>query len=949
MENQMINRIRDKVLKILSLILIFFWLESCKGSKTKEQWFFSETNKINSFEIIFLNKNIQEIHNLGIKKAWEEFLKEDHSQYIKKGVPVNELPFIDFNCFYSLDEFSFYNEFGLKIKICNEEIQNHNSRIINFLKDQISNDDFSSRMEFNEFSINTSKNLNFLENKEFLVFYDSNLYTKFNFSTRLYIHSYPFFEENDNYIPRRFQKNRYGIFINEKESLFVYKINKKYIIFNFNNSVLYGELINSFILLKNFIKDIKSNFNSGEIFLSEILFKNKVIKKIKISTKQNAILEKNQIKNQYFFIFPFSNLLIDLEDFFYEFRDSKISLYLTDIHIFDVDKIYILDNHWLVYHNFEFIPLSLCLWENPCSIQDLNYLDFQNSFNESSVDCKIENLQFTEINPVGLYSGSLINSYAKFIEIFNPNQCKNENNIIYLKIDNFLIPFPEEIPAGYYIFTGSKESFIIENVIESHYLQNLKPYSRISFVQFFPYKEVMLDNSFTDKDFFIYGDKENQIFKKIHSLIVRENKILSFHSQNCKGLIFCDEYGMSPGYSSFDDNTKVCSISEIFVDGPLQGNKTLSSDEFIEFKCEDSESTLNFFKITYQNQTKTFYFPSPLETRFSFFAKNPECILSDSKSFIVNNNISIPNAGSVYETRNQKILISEADVLRYAKGNLPRSFIFVESENIVLPSIEQNLFSECVGSATPSMENQMDLYLVRKNHNTFRIISDNNSHSVKIYLNNFVDEFVYKKSDIINVSTIVPLIPQERILVKFIIDNEKFFYRESFLTLPLCSIDAIHSDSPEWLRICFYDSFDFSLYIRDEVTSSSIVSYKSRFSTYDIENEYLAKLEKTQFKPAYGECAILIEPFSMSKNFFISYDSRDTYLVTTSSNKIGNGIRNDESIEVFTYLNNQRISLCSYGIPELKLVPYSIPRNHISVKKDIHIPYSDFENFDIIK
>jgi hypothetical protein len=168
--------------------------------------------------------------------------------------------------------------------------------------------------------------------------------------------------------------------------------------------------------------------------------------------------------------------------------------------------------------------------------------------------------------------------------------------------------------------------------------------------------------------------------------------------------------------------------------------------------------------------------------------------------------------------------------------------------------------------------------------------------------------------------------------LKFVIDNSVEQYLEIFNEKPLCFIDSLYIDSPESLRICFLEDGDYKLYLKDNSTEIRILPYKNKFLNPIIETNYLDNLEKNYYKIKKHECIVLIEPTSTIREFYLKPPKEpfiDVYLTTANKNKIGNGLSNNEYIEIYTYIDNQKISLCSYGFPEFKLAPFKIKNQEL--------------------
>jgi hypothetical protein len=167
--------------------------------------------KSNSFyEIRFLQKTPKELEELSIETI---LLPKEYNQI---GIPTNQRPYFSSDgCFYYLDPFYYYNEFGLVVKYCHREIL-ENFDQLNYLINHI---DSELKIPLSTNTIKVQKTtINQLEKENYVLIYNTFLESSIseklkNLKTSYYFYSQKFFKKQDTFLPKRFYETEYAILI----------------------------------------------------------------------------------------------------------------------------------------------------------------------------------------------------------------------------------------------------------------------------------------------------------------------------------------------------------------------------------------------------------------------------------------------------------------------------------------------------------------------------------------------------------------------------------------------------------------------------------------------------------------------------------------------------------------------------------------------------------------
>ncbi len=934
MKNQL--HIKIYIFCVITFFLIPFF--ECKKNP-KDSFLLNEDTKSSSYEIRFFQKTLKELENFPI----ENLVLPKES--IKTGIPTNQKPYFSSDgCFYYLDPFYYYNEFGLVVKYCHSEILENYDKLnysINHIEDELKIHLNINRIKIQRTSINQLQKENYI--LIYNTFLDHSISEKLkNFKNSNYIYSNKFFKKLDNFLPKRFYETEYAILIQNQEIHFLYKIENKLLTVSIKDINFINDLLYLFYKLNlSYLTIFKTSKN---IQLDMILFDNKKLEKIRIASLENFVLLFNPKNQSYSFLFPYSYLIFDLNDIEHSVVKNDLTIYFEDSYNFKINHQGKIHKNWMFYDGF-YKPNEICLWEE-CSIKDL---DKNILSSKTETNCTLEDFVLTEINPWGITENTQTTSYGKFIEIKSNQNCENSVNQIYLSINDIIIPFPKDIKDTIYLFSASNQYYYYENQIIDYHINSFNIKQSIKLKRFFPYEERLLFSGIEDQNsIFIYGDSKNKIFKKIHSIKVLSKDVWEFHPSFCKGTQNCEDYAFSPG---FDDISKrdyyECSISELFIGGPLDSNnKRISEDEFIELECQNKQNiNKNFINIIYKNNNKYYYLPATeIPTRFLLLHDNPKCI--QPENYIVLSTLTIPNSISEYRTSNQKIRIGKYEQTHFINTDFPKSLNYIKNYDLILPTDTRENLHNCRGYATPEKKNKQIPYLFINDYSGHSITSIfEQPYQVKIFNedNTLIEERIISPNQTFGINANFSY-PYQRRIFKFVIDNFVEQYIEIFNEKPLCFIDSLYVDSPETLRVCFLEDGDYKLYLKDNSTEIRIIPYQNKFFNPIIESTYLDNLEKNFYKIKKQECIVLIEPTSTITKFDLKPPKEsfiDVYLTTSNKNKIGNGLSNNEWIEIYTYIDNQKISLCSYGFPEFRLSPFEIKNQELI----LHHHYSKEHSF----
>lgn len=925
MKRQLDNKKTNHII-IVYLLIIFFIFNFCKKTKQNTPLFF-EYQSNNEFEFQFLQIPNHEWTQKRIR------IKEIHfkKNYIKTGIPINTKPtFADDGCFYFLDPFYYYNEFGFTFKYCNQEIYLNYKQFNSYINEI----DESYIENLSTKSIIISKtSIDKLKQQKYIIIYNTFLKENLNqniknLTTHQYYFSNIFINKNNDlkeiFIPKRFYTTEYALLISSDSIDFLYEIHNKLIKISIKDKSLVDELI----LFFRSIEEVLNDFPVQKDFSIDMLyFDFKKLKQIRIASEENFVSITNPKNQMYLFLFPYSYLQLDLEEFEYELNQNLLTIFLEEPKTVSLPiktKIY---KQWMILKNNIFVPLELCLWK-PCNIKDLNDNEFlEEYFLEST--CTLNNFKLTEINPFGIYSNNTISSYGKYIEIQNDQECDNKYNKIYLNILDILIPFPEYLQHEYYLFTATENYYIYNKKIIQSKIQSYNIKEPIKLIRFFPYEEKLLFNGINENhQYFIYGDDNNQIFKKIHSIVILNKNEWEFHDYDCMGIENCSEYAMSPGYNNPGNSiNKQCEISEIYIGGPKNSfNQRIPTDEFIELQCEkDQIQNKNILEIQYNNTNKIYYFPSPQNNRFVFLHDEPVCLRP--LQYFVYKDLIIPNSNGTFNLNQQRFFIGTYELKKFIDIDNPVSLNYIQSFDLLLPSSSKASLKNCKGFATPAEKNQFIPYLYSNDYynKNYVLLSSDAINEIEIFNteNQKIIQTFLKPGETISLGSDLFYFqfPYERKLLKIILDSTHIQYDEIFNGHPLCFIDTIQIQKPEYLRICFLENSHYDLKLKDNVSEIQIVPSHERIQSYP-NNEYFNKLEKRYYTILKNHCMILVPPIIDLEQLQIHpviNNFTDSFLVTSNTNNIGNGLSTKEFIEIFTFKNNKKVSLCSYGIPEERL------------------------------
>ncbi|MBE7412341.1 MAG: lamin tail domain-containing protein [Leptospiraceae bacterium] len=555
-------------------------------------------------------------------------------------------------------------------------------------------------------------------------------------------------------------------------------------------------------------------------------------------------------------------------------------------------------------------------------------------------NCDPEKFFLTEINFGGVQIDNTLSSKGNFIELqYTGEVC----DISFMKIINGKSHTPLSV-KNQNITTN--QTFLIGH---SDIFQNLTNLIKRDLSSLSPYSSVSISNGIKEKVLFKAIEKETILINKnasgeTHSIILEDNSF-QFHPPFTSSYLRPDskrQNTMSPGeiHNKYR-NTIYSKINEINPFGSYKDGMSITKDKFIEF-YSTGNGTLSLEIIGESNYQKII-FPVIDKEKFSYIAKDkPECFseagLIQSPSFRLNSeNLRL----ILKDFSNNKVL--DEVVFQPAKGHglnsnspkLRRSYTrtgYLNQFKNSTKDTESGVFYSCLEETemSPGKENFFFPYLVLQNNflgsRDYLIIKPKNYKFSFLNIRQYTAEPFSEFNSEISITPSYEFEPitifqgntlSERGMIYQSIGNSeeiKIIPREGIFIQAILP-DPSNSQN-EWILLCNYSDTDKDLTnfeIEDESATDKITSYFKRKKI-----NLPSGLDDAFF---YGnttilksnQCGYLIDPDAY--NIFLRpFGITPTNIFTIdSTSAIGNGISNNEKVDLYEITPTSRVHIHSYG------------------------------------
>ncbi len=543
---------------------------------------------------------------------------------------------------------------------------------------------------------------------------------------------------------------------------------------------------------------------------------------------------------------------------------------------------------------------------------------------ENSDECSVLDFRLSEIQADGIRNSRRTDMYGKYLELEYSGERVCDISGLEIITDGKNIPLsftPRPVKKG--------EILLIRR---DSYFRNRESLIRrnLSFLKYSA--SIFLRSSSEEKILFGGTDSETVIASvdsrgSLHSVIFHDNKMI-LHPETDDGNFlseFRNTNSGSPGEKNPAPLISQAAVSEINPFGSYMSGVSVSEDRFLELKVERPGSA----EIGYEKNSVPgkwiFYLRN---TAYETLSSGPlECfpevltvsdpdikITKELKNITLNGiNSGVPDletAGADERTPQKK------------RASAVNSFIrsvWTVSESSVNLRMDERCRMET--AASPGTENVWSSFLKREN-DKFYIYSVNMSGSTEISVQSYFPAS--------NSILYIPLLS----------DSGQPFFREAdvssssslqYLSIASSSTSEILNSSglyieavfpnpenqnDEWVLLCSRGNSSVSvigLEIQDENSSDMLIPYLQRFMSLPSELNTAEFSSDSVIRP--GQCAYVLDPDSISPRVR-PYGISPTLILTvsgSSNSTIGNGISNDENLDLFQNISGTRIHMHSYG------------------------------------
>ncbi len=555
--------------------------------------------------------------------------------------------------------------------------------------------------------------------------------------------------------------------------------------------------------------------------------------------------------------------------------------------------------------------------------------------------CNPDKFILTEANFAGIQIDNSIHENGKFLEFKYEGEMECDLSNTKIRIGKLDIPLSGEkflIRKNEILVAGHPEYFSGGIHLIKRDLRLLSPYSSIFIL-----------NASKEKKVFSSLDSTTILLNKnasgdIHSVVFSENGF-SFHQSFSSSYIRPDSknnHMMSPGETPLPPTSALSAkINEINPYGTFKNGVSMTKDKFIEFKST-GEGTL-FLEIRNETDTRKIIFPVTEKEKFTYIIKDkPECFSEigsiQHNSFKLNaelTKLTLKNHSDGFILDQINFNPAKGQSTNSSSPNLRRSYSRTGYLNHFRNSTkypENGLFSSCYEESemSPGRENDFFPYLTLKNGPQFpfeytliKPISYNrDSINVRQYTiepqseRNFEVPFNFRSS-YGDISIPYENTLSDRGLIYQSIGNSeeiKLINREE-IYIQAISPNPVNSQN-EWILFCNLSTTEKDLSnfeIEDNSSTDKIVSYFKRKKEplpIGLDSNIFSG-ENISLKP--GQCGYLIDPDANSISLKPFGTEHTNIFTVESSSTIGNGISNDEGVDLYEVTPESRIHIHSYG------------------------------------
>ena len=548
--------------------------------------------------------------------------------------------------------------------------------------------------------------------------------------------------------------------------------------------------------------------------------------------------------------------------------------------------------------------------------------------------CDIGKFSITEINPIGI-NGELTGKYIEF-KYSGEEKC-NLSDISYA-IDDNRVPFSilEKIIEPNSIFLIGNNKYFENITVLNRDLRSLNLNSKVEIKK--DNISIELINLNQIKEEFLIKKSDGLVFSIIYQDGVFKPHF-SHESVNIK-YAYKQKINGSPGEIIFNTNqySNKGFISELNIYGSYNSKDSLTGDKFIEIESNGDPYIL---KIYYsQALQNTIHIPANQKAEKILISRNKLACFPGTNLFlsdIINLNSDITKI-ELYSNSNLLDEFSKADFeeLSYEDrtNRIRKSTTRTSYEKVWkftnLFSIPREMDPNCFPytSATPGFSNSYSPFLIssgRTEKNFSFLIHyplnfPYNSDNIEIY-SDFSDKnkilFTYRNTNI----------SEQRESNYGSYDSDQLLYFKwkdsvdlNTLSMSSLVINAVHPNPSitqnEWVIICNRSKNSESILnfeFQDSIYFDKIVPFSYRYPNKNPLNSNKEKFSLNSENLENGECGYLIDPDS-SNLILKSLNPLYTPIFTVRDDStLGNGISQDENVNLYKLKNNTRILVSSYG------------------------------------
>ena len=582
----------------------------------------------------------------------------------------------------------------------------------------------------------------------------------------------------------------------------------------------------------------------------------------------------------------------------------------------------------------------------PC--HTLGFLEKEPS--DAVADCELKDIDLKEWNLLGLLNPDL-DAGGRFLEFRINERCKS--GALRIVTGNERLLFAEStLDPGIYLIVADASLFSspvstkATALQEDAGLRRVAAGERIELLDLTSGESRLLKNS--DNRSHIQGRNPHPgPARSIHSH--QSASFHSFHPPYCAGLIadLCSNglHGMSPGYA-----VKSQPLPRFQLDELLPAGTSSPEEEFLEFRNTSPYSDLRYIagqiKIHLESENRDYQFvrglPKASAGRWAIMRNGSDCY-ANAESVIQSSDFRIPNEPFQLKIVLEAILSNGTGWNKilldrwFGPAYQDRTHSHLAANTLENGSIfKQHAESNCHNSSPGQPGHYRPEYSLMGLHRLrLRWLGDSLAHfrlaqtgadgatgSVhERWISPGISDLLFSDewegiSSIISVEHLEsesspPLKQGGPNRSKGSPRTTVQEYRLWHASGPdsSCTVQAVHSSAPEWIRLCFPEGATegLRLSIEDDNSIDSLVPASKRIPVHAIE------AYESSIQP--NECALIIDP-DVSPEFILNLDKqRDRlWLMPETGAALGNGLRSDEGFRIRIESGNESTATSSHSV-----------------------------------